>query len=421
MRYKNDAEGYKTRARSLSPQLLRNFQLFESHLMKMPNVTGILEMERSFSSQCQWYNQSNQTEPFVTDYLATAGHIFHSIISYGPKVPALICVFVFMTLFSLFANLFTVYNIERSDDLSCLPRFVLCKSLIFSDLLQTVTFAPAVIYSLFRHQTMAYSPWCHFQYVVGGTSIFSSLTTITCMALERYLFVCFALQYTVMITRERMRKVLILIWVYSISISFICLGLMLYKGRKETNAQVTMGLLCEPDVMEQHLGSPRAPAIFRKVIGSLTLLLCLLSHIFSYFRMYRNASNAVVPFNESNAAARRTVLFYCGMLFLQLLPLLLKVVSDALWEFRGTGVIELSEECKPTPSATGAGFHVCLLIMLFVPPCINPVVYGLRSVELRKALANMFRRRVANRCDEEQPREMIRLRNIVHPSFPEAG
>ncbi|MEQ2234280.1 hypothetical protein ILYODFUR_030256 [Ilyodon furcidens] len=419
----------QSRARRVSPVDIAGggtSQSFDSTLMKMPNITVLLLTEASsIRSQCQWYNHDNHTELRVTDRLATAEHLFNSIIPYGAAVPALICVFVFLTLFSLLANVFTVYIIERSDDLSWLPRFVLCKSLILSDLLQTVSFAPAVIYSLVQHQTMAFSPWCYFQYVVGGISIFSSLTTITCMAMERYLYVCFALQYTVMVTRERIRKVLILIWVYSISIAFVGLGLVLYKGRQEKKPHVTMGLLCEPDIVEQHMGSPRAPAIFRKAIGSLTLLLCLLVHAFSYFRMYRNASNAVVPFNESNSAARRTVLFYCGMLFLQVLPLLIKVASDALWEFRGTSVIELTsgsqEHCESTPSATAAVFHLSLLTMVLVPPCINPLVYGLRSVELRKPLAKRFRWRAANRGDEERPRDMMRLRNIVHPSLPEAG
>ncbi|XP_027874944.1 olfactory receptor 14I1-like [Xiphophorus couchianus] len=386
----------------------------------MPNFTGMQAAGApNISSQCLWSTQNQ------TDRLAAAGHLFHSIIPRGPAVPALICVFAFLTLFSLLVNLFTLYTIERSGDFSYLPRFILCKSLIFSDLLQTVTFAPAIIDSLARRQTMAFNPYCYFQHVVGGATIFSSLTTITCMALERYLFVCYALQYTVTVTRERVSKVLVLVWLYSAAIGVVSLSLVLSKGRQENVPDVTVGLLCEPDIMEQHVGSPRAPAIFRKVAGSLALLLCLLAHAFSYFRMYRNASNAVVPFNESNAAARRTVLFYCGMLFLQLLPLLIKVTSDALWEFKGTGVIEMSagsrEDCLAGPSATAAGFHVSLLVMLLVPPCINPLVYGLRSVELRKALVKLLRWRVGHRGDQERPRGMMRLRNVVHPNLPDAG
>ncbi|XP_043971173.1 olfactory receptor-like protein OLF4 [Gambusia affinis] len=362
----------------------------------MPNFTGMqVAGAPNISSQCLWSTQNQ------TDRLATAGDLFHSIIPHGQAVPALICVFAFLTLFSLLANLFTLYIMERSEDFSYLPRFILCKSLIFSDLLQTVTFAPATINSLARRQTMAFGIYCYFQHVVSEATIFSSLTTITCMALERYLIVCYALQYMVTVTRERVSKALVLIWLYSAAIGVISLSLVLSKGRQENIPDVTVGLLCEPDIMEQHVGSPRALAIFRKVAGSLTLLFCLLVHAFSYFSMYRDPSNAVVPFNECNAEARRTVLFYCGMLFLQLLPLLIKVASDAL---ELTGVIEMSagfrEDCLAGPSATAAGFHVSLLVMLLVKPCINPLVYGLRSVKLRKALVKLLRWRVGNRGDQ---------------------
>ncbi|XP_037540474.1 olfactory receptor 14J1 [Nematolebias whitei] len=381
-------------------------------------------MESPNISECAG-SQDSQAEPRVKERMDTAGYLFHSLIPYEAAVPLLISVFALLTLFSFTVNMVTLYIIERSHDLSWQPRFILCENLILSDFLQTATFGPAVIYSLLRRQTMACSPWCYLQYILGTACIFSSLSTITSMALERYLYVCFALRYLVIVTQERMRKVLILIWVYSISIGIINISLLLHNGHEEKNQHVIMGLLCEPDMIEQHMGSPRVSAIFRKVFGSFTLLLCLLAHAFSYFRMYQNASNAVVPFDEVNHTARRTVMFYCGMLFLQLLPLFIKVASDALWEFRGTGEIELSSQsqggCKPTPSATAAGFHVSLLIMLLVPPCINPLVYGLRSVEIRKALADMLRWRADNRVAAGAPGDVMRLRNIVRNDLAEAG
>lgn len=377
----------------------------------------------NISSECGGY-LDNQTELRVTGRADTAGHLFHLLIPYEPVVPVLAVVFVLLTLFSIGVNAITLYIIERSDELSWQPRFVLCENLILSDLLQTATFGPAVIYSLIRGQTMACNPWCYLQYTVGTASIFSSLTTITSLALERYLYVCFALRYLVIVTRERLSRVLVLIWVYSISVGITNTALLLHTGKAEENQPAITGLLCEPDVLERHMGSPRASAIFRKVLGVFTLLLCLLAHAFSYYRMYRNASNTVVPFDEVNHTARRTVMFYLGMLFLQLLPLLIKVASDVLWEFGGPGEMELFSQtlggCKHTLSATAAGFHVSLLIVLLVPPCVNPLVYGLRSAEIKKALADLLRRRADNRIAAE-PRQMVRLRNIVHTDLAEAG
>nr|XP_046254197.1 olfactory receptor 11A1 [Scatophagus argus] len=343
----------------------------------------------NLTEQCDWFGQENRTEARVTERLDVSGCLFLSLLPNGQTIPALIWIFVLLTLFSLLVNGLTLFGLGRSEDLSWEPRVAFLKNLIFSDLMQTFTLAPAVIHSLVQRQTMAFSTWCYIQYFVGTASIFSSLVTITCMALERYLYVCHAIHYLVMLTQVRLRVALSLIWVYSVSISTINIAL-LHTGKEQKSERVTRGLLCEPDTMEQHMGFPRASAVFRKVVGSSTLLLCLLVYVFSFLRMYQDARNAMIPFNAVNNAARKTVLFYCGMLFLQLLPLLFKVISDVIWEVEGTAaMVALSSQSQSVPKAA-AVLHMSLAAMLLVPPCINPLVYGLRNAETRRALLSPF-------------------------------
>ncbi|XP_062422361.1 olfactory receptor 1D2 [Pungitius pungitius] len=356
-------------------------------------------------AQCDWSNEGNLTEPRATDLLHRAGCLFLCVLPHEQAVPALVWVFVLLTLFSFLVNGLTLLGLGRSEDLSWEPRVAFFKNLILSDLLQTVTFGPPVISSLLQRRTMAFGAWCNAQYFVGTVSIFSSLLTITFMALERYLYVCHAIHYLAIVTRTRRRLALALIWIYSTCVGTINV-MLLHMGRGENNDRATRGLLCEPDTVEQHMGFPRASAVFRKCTGSVTLMLCLLVYVFSYLRMYRDARNAMMPFNTVNTKARRTVLFYCGMLFLQLLPLLLKVASDTLWEVEGTeAMVALTE-----PAVV---LHMALLVMLLVPPLVNPVVYGLRNAESRRGMLSLFwcrttRREHAARLDAE-----LRLGNIL--------
>lgn len=345
--------------------------------------------EHNLTEQCDWLSEENRTDPRVTERLDAAGCLFLSILPYGQAVPAAICIFVLLTLFSLLVNGFTMFGLGRSDDLSWEPRVAFFKKLILSDLLQTVTFAPSVIHALVQRRTVAFGLWCRVQYLVGTASIFSSLFTITCMALERYIYVCHAIRYLVILTQVRLRLALTLIWVYAITTATIT-TVLLHTGAEQNNQPFIRGLLCEPDTVEQHMGFPRVPAVFRKIFGFATLLMCLLIYIFSYFRMYQDALNATMPFNAVNTAARKTVLFYCGMLLLQLLPLLLKVASDALLEF----------ESAATPAAVTV-FHISLAMTLLVPPCINPLVYGLRNAEMRQALLRPFQRWMERRRTDE--------------------
>ncbi|XP_035513397.1 olfactory receptor 1G1 [Morone saxatilis] len=374
---------------------------------------------QNLTEQCDWFSGENRTEPRVTERLDAAGCLFLSIVPSGQAVPALIWTFVSLTLFSFLVNGFTLFGLGRSEDLSWEPRVAFLKNLILSDLMQTFTFAPAVIHSLVQRRTMAFSIWCYVQYFVGTSSIFSSLVTIMCMALERYLYVCHAIHYLVIITQGRLRLVLSLIWVYSISISSINM-VLLHTGSEQKNEQVTRGLLCEPDMMEQHMGFPHAAAVFRKLAGSCTLLLCLLVYMFSYVRMYQDARQAMVPFNTVNTAARKTVLFYCSMLILQLLPLLLKVTSDALWEVDGTAAMMAQspqsqgarQATAASMPATATALHMSLLVVLLVPPCINPLVYGMRNVETRMSVLTLCRWRTERRSAGVRQMEEIRVGNV---------
>ncbi|KAK1898847.1 Melanopsin [Dissostichus eleginoides] len=362
---------------------------------------------------CATGSAGNRTAPRVTERLDAAGCLFLSILPHGQAVPALIVIFVLLTLSSFLVNGFTLFRLGRSEDLSWEPRVALFKNLILSDLLQTFTFGPAVIHSLIQRRTIAFHTWCHLQYFVGTVTIFSSLLTITCMALERYLYVCHAIHYLVIITQARLRIALSVIWLYSTSVATINMLLLHILGRGQDNEPVTSGLLCEPDMMEKYMGFPRATAVLRKSLGLFTLLLCLFVYAFSYIRMYQDARKAMIPFHAANSKARKTVLFYCGMLFLQLLPLLLKVTSDAMWEVEGTAAILAPPPSKPTPSATAAALHMSLLVMLLVPPFINPLVYGLRNTEMRHALLSIFRCWTERRRAAERGLEEIRVGYIV--------
>lgn len=334
--------------------------------------------------------ENNRSEPCVTERLDAAGCLFISLLSSGDAVLALILLLCALTAFSLAINGLTLYGLERSEDHSWERRAALLKNLVLTDLIQTITFAPSVIHALVRRRTMAFNAWCYVQYFVGTVGVFSSLGTITFMALERYVFVCHAIHYLVLLTPVRLRAAVSLVWVYSLSVGSINL-MLLATGEEQEDEEATRGLLCEPDMMEQHMGFPRAAALFRKVLGPLTLMTCLLVYAVSYLRMYQDATNATIPFNAVNTAARKTVLFYLGMLFVQLLPLLVKVLSDAVWEVEDYYSRSDGRKGRPPHSPAAAALHVCLVISLMVPPCVNPLVYGMRNKETRRALLGPLR------------------------------
>lgn len=315
-----------------------------------------------------------------------------SLLPYTDAVPALIFVLCALCAFSLSINLLTLFGLHGADDESWERRFTLFRNLVINDLLQTLVFAPCVIHALAQRRTVAFNAWCHAQFFAGSAMVFNSLITVTLMAGERYVFVCHAIHYLVLLTRVRLWLALGLTWLFSLSVATVNLLLLLLlppsTERREQQLQLqwadgaSSGLLCEPDVMEERMGYPRASAVFRKVTGPAVLGACLLVYAFSYLRMYQDATKAMLPIRAVNKTARKTVLFYLGMLLLQLLPLFVKVLSDTVWE--------VVPEKQHGPTA--AVLHMSLTVAILVPPCVNPLVFGMRNVEMRRALLAPLRR-----------------------------
>lgn len=346
---------------------------------------------------CPTPNQDARNITLDTLQLLDQGRcLFRSILPSDTAVQVLVCVFVVMTIISLLINGCTLCSLGSSEDLSWEPRFALLKNLIVSDILLIVTQGPTVIHCLLQKTTLPYGAWCVTQFFINTVCVFCTVLTITCMALERYLYVCQSIYYLSILTTTRLHLIVGLTWLISVCLSTMITTLLSLGHDNSLLGKPITGLLCEPDTLESHLGFPRAAAVFRKVVGLTVTLLCIFSYTFSYLRMYQEARNAIQPFQQVNIRARKTVMFYCSMLLLQLLPIFLKIASDALWELEGNMAMIRSLDYPGDWKSAGT-LHIMLLVMLQVPPCINPLIYGLRNREVREALPRLLWWRRLNR------------------------
>ncbi|XP_048035272.1 olfactory receptor 2AG2 [Megalobrama amblycephala] len=340
---------------------------------------------------CTTSNQNASNITLDTLQLLDQGRcLFRSMLPSDTAVQVLVCVFVVMTIISLLINGCTLCCLGSSEDLSWERRFALLKNLIVSDVLLIVTQGPTVIYCLLQKTTLPYGAWCVIQFFINTVCVFCTLFTITCMALERYLYVCQAMDYLSILTTRCLYLMVGFTWLISVCLTTIITALLSLGHNNSLLGKPITGLLCEPDTLESHLGFPRAAAVFRKVVGLMVALLCIFSYSFSYLRMYQVARNAVQPFQRVNKRARNTVMFYCSMLLLQLLPIFLKIASDALWELEGNMAMIRSLD-NPGGWTLAGTLHILLLVTLQAPPCINPLIYGLRNKEVREALPMLLR------------------------------
>ncbi|KAL2104125.1 hypothetical protein ACEWY4_000993 [Coilia grayii] len=313
--------------------------------------------------------------------------IFNIILPSETTVQALMWTVVILIMLAAAVNGYTLLGLRQSEDLSWTPRYTLLKNLILSDILLIITQGPTVTYCLYQRTTLPLGIWCFTQYYVNTACVFCSLITITCMALERYLYVCQAIHYLRILTFRRMCITVGITWLFSLCLPAVFIILLHVEQEQDVSLKrhTTFGLMCEPDTLEISMGSPRLVAIVRKLSGFSVTVACLLTYCFSYLRMYQVARNVVQPFQQVNRRARNTVLFYCGMLLFQLLPVFIKIISDAMYELEGSLAMVPTTFSILTPSLSARSVHIVLLVLLLVPPCINPLVYSLRNPEVYQA------------------------------------
>lgn len=291
------------------------------------------------------------------------------------SVSCLIVVFFSVYCLSLAVNGFALLALLQSEELYWQPRSILQINLAVSDILLTTTLVPSVLYCLINGHTVLLGFWCQVELFIGTICIFNTLSTLTLMAVERYLYICHAIHYLRVLTPRRVRLSLLIVWLLAVAMCSVYI--ILLNAGSVSPEGATMGLLCEPDVLEKQMGFPLAASAFRKAWGLASVMMSLTAYVLSYFKMYWEARNAVEPFNRTNGRARNTVIFYSAMFVLQVIPYWLRSVTDFLWE------LDLEAMREQT---TTTGIHLLLLVLITLTPCINPIIYSLRNREVRRAI-----------------------------------
>ncbi|KAJ8014144.1 hypothetical protein DPEC_G00037200 [Dallia pectoralis] len=279
-------------------------------------------------------------------------------------------------------NSYLLTALKSSDGLSWQPRYTLLKNLIASDLLLSLALSSTVLRCLLTRHTLVFGVWCLVQFSVYSTGVLCSLFTLTLMAVERFIFICHGLHYITILTSRRLRLAIALTWVLSGTIAAVQVGLLL-SGQTSFGRAVP-GLLCESICLGKLPGIHWAKKNFDMVTIFIILLSCILTFSISYRRMYQAARRAVEPFHSDNSRARHTIGFYFFMFFLQLLPIMGNIARLVL---RKTIFMTSSDHLSPPERI----MLLSVVVVFMVPPCINPLAYGIRNVEVRHKLAQLFR------------------------------
>ncbi|XP_034557897.1 olfactory receptor 52E4-like [Notolabrus celidotus] len=282
--------------------------------------------------------------------------------------------FLFATLsymIILFCNLILILTIILNKSLHH-PMNLILLNLPVHDLIGASAFFPQIIKEILTDsRTMQYSTCvaqAFFIHIYAGGSVF----TLTAMAYDRYIAICCPLKYNTVMTNAHIMRLITFVWasnLVTMGVLFILL-LRLPRCRSELTQPYCdnpslLSLVCANTTINNIYGL--VVVAVSQVIANGMILYTYLQILIACFRSNRSDTKAKAL---QTCATHLTVflLLECLGLF-TIISYRLGSISPHLRRFLGMST-------------------------LIFPPTLNPIIYGLRTKEIREKIMHFFKNKI---------------------------
>ncbi|XP_073473897.1 olfactory receptor 6K3-like [Aquarana catesbeiana] len=255
------------------------------------------------------------------------------------------------------------------------PMYILIASLLFNGIFGSSSFFPKLMIGLITSSKKISRTECLIQNLCVTTFAVFEMNTFTIMAYDRYLAICQPLQYIMLLTNEKVVKIISGCW----GIAFVILFLLLFLtaalplcGDKIKNIFCDNISLIVLACVDSSNSSALSATVF-----TIYFVTTILVTAFSYLRIFFVCMNLS---KESRQKAVHTVVTHLLNFSIFLIGVLFVVLKYRM------GNINLP-----------LTVHVLLSVTpLVIPPVFNPLIYGVRThalkIKLRHYLWNVILR-----------------------------
>lgn len=284
--------------------------------------------------------------------------------------------FLFGTLtycFIVFCNV-TVLSTIALDRKLHKPMFILLFNMPINDLIGATAFFPQLLVSILAQNRSISYPACYLQALLVHLYGAGSLTILTSMAYDRYIAICCPLRYNSIMSSSNLMKIIIFMWLLVITLIVVLLAL------------VTRFKICRTTIVDIYCNNP-----------SLVRLICDDTRINNYYGLlitavFQGVSLIVVIFTyiqilltcvmNKSSDARSKAIQTCGT----------HLVVFLFLEFNACFSLIAHRFEQAAPSLRRA-FGVSVMVF---PPILNPLIYGLKTKEIRQNVLGFYKRKVSS-------------------------
>ncbi|XP_053191037.1 growth hormone secretagogue receptor a [Scomber japonicus] len=349
-----------------------------------PNLSECL------SHNCSWEETHNATRNSDVDLPPLN---YYSI----PLLTATTIACTLLFLVGVVGNVMTILVVSKYRDMRTTTNLYLC-SMAVSDLLIFLCM-PLDLYRMWR-----YRPWrfgdalCKLFQFVSESCTYSTILSITALSVERYLAICFPLRAKALVTKRRVRALILLLWTVSLLSAgpiFVMVGVErdgmgpsnFSSEMNETDYFLEAGDTRECKMRHYAVESGLMGAMvwlssvfFFMPVFCLTVLYSLIGRRLWQRHRETNVSSRVAHRDKSN---RQTI----KMLVVVVLAFVLCWLPFNVCRF-----VQFRSLDAPSPllSLLSEYCNLVSVVLFYLSAAINPILYNTMSWKYRGAAARLF-------------------------------
>lgn len=249
------------------------------------------------------------------------------------------------------------------------PMYIFLCNLCLNGICGASCFYPKLLHDLLADSHLITHGGCLAQIFAVYSYVFCEFTNLTVMAYDRYLAICKPLQYSILMTGQRVAQLLLLTW--SFSFLEIAVGVIL-TGRLQLCGRQIHKIFCTNwEVVK--LSCSKSDTTINNIYG-FVLMFSHLSQTALIMVSYTHLLRASVT-QRSNW---RKFMQTCMPHLVTLLVFTSSLMFDVLYSRYGS-----EDTLQLLQNALAAEF-------LVVPPLVNPIIYGINLHQIRSKILRMF-------------------------------